>query len=279
MVLSISLEKLASQVKYGETIRVNCYLCGGYHSLSITKKDGHTLWHCFKAKCSATGRHPLILTHDELVSTVSKQHTARNALEPFLNVVSPFRLPTYWIEGIASKKCFQTLLNGNAWESYQKGLYRTAYDPRQDRLVFLVRNHAGTIVGAIGKSLSGQKPKVYNYPESANIPFMCGKGKTAVLVEDCLSACSIGRLEEYTGIALLGTEIKKEYLYTILLEFKEIVVALDKDALHKSLKVRNIVNQYRDNTKIWKLNKDLKELDKASLIEFVLSTSNNKIII
>ncbi len=168
------------------------------------------------------------------------------------------------------------LLNANALEAYEQGLFKVAYDPRLDKLMYLIYED-GELCGAVGRALGNQKPKVYNYPDSLPIPFTCGKGETAVLVEDCASACSIARFKQFTGLALLGTHLTSEYLFHIVANYTNIVIALDPDAYSKSFKLRESINYYTENVLIWQLRKDLKNMDRQEIQEFI-QESNTPII-
>lgn len=260
----MSIDYLCQQVAPGTSDRFDCPACGGKNSLVINKFLGRGYYKCWKASCKLRKSFAMKMSNSEL-----KTH-----LEAQTEEVAPFVLPMYWVRGIASRKCFQMLLNGNALETYTNSMFKIAYDPRLDRLCFLITDEQDRIVGATGRACSGQLPKAWNYPGSAKVPFTCGTGSMAVLVEDALSACSIARFPEYTGIAMMGTELKVDYLQYLKKKFKTIVIAHDKDALIKSIRLRFHVKFHMNEVVIWKLNKDLKNMNKQDIVLF-LSNSNN----
>ncbi len=261
---------------YGTSQRWDCPSCGGKNTLSITKERGEVRYNCFKYGngCSIRGSRLLQMTTTEIQNELA----LRTSLEGRTEVKREFRLPDYCIPGIASKKAFQMLLNRNALEAYEQGMFKVAYDPRLDRLMYLIQDNDGKVCGAVGRALNYQKPKVYNYPHSKQIPFTCGKGQAVILVEDCASACSIARFKEYTGLALLGTEISSEYLFYIVANYTNIIIALDPDAYSKSFKLRERINYYTKNVLIWQLRKDLKNMTRQEIQELIQESKTPIII-
>ena len=232
----MSIGHLFDLVDYGTNKRFDCPMCRGINTLSITKEQGKVKYNCFKNSCELHrgGSRVVNMTQGELRDKLM----SKTSLEGRTAAKEAFRLPDYWIRGFGSKKAFQMLLNANALESYELGFFNLAYDPKQDRMVYLVRDENKRVVGAVGRALGTVKPKVINYPGSAKIPFTCGKGSNVVLVEDCASACSIGRFKEFTGLAMLGTNLKPEYLFYAIMNYSSIVIALDPDAYAKSFKLQ-----------------------------------------
>ena len=91
---------------------------------------------------------------------------------------------------------------------------RLMYDVKQDRIVFLIEEN-GEVVGAVGRALAEDiVPKWYKY-NSCHLPFVAGTNKyIGVVVEDCVSACKVA-LANLTGIAIMGTSLKEEYVSPI----------------------------------------------------------------
>ena len=103
----MNIATLFDSVPYGTSKRFDCPLCKGKGTLSITKEQGKVKYHCFKARCTLRGSRYALMTNAE-----GKQMIAsRNALEARTDVKAPFAIPDYWVMGLASKKCFQMLLN------------------------------------------------------------------------------------------------------------------------------------------------------------------------
>jgi len=97
---------------------------------------------------------------------------------------------------------------------------------------------------------------------SKTYPFICGDSDTAVLVEDCASACAVS--EVYTGVALMGTSLPDSYIPVLKKKFKKVIVALDRDATTKSFDISNQLRYYMD-TEVKILEDDLKYFDKQQI--------------
>jgi hypothetical protein len=129
------------------------------------------------------------------------------------------------------------------------------YDVKEHRVVFPVV-HNGVTVDATGRSLGKRIPKWKRYGKS-DLPYAAGRGKTAVVVEDCVSAAIVGDGGVYVGVAVLGTSLSnghKKYLS----QFSTAIIALDPDALPKTLQFARELRQYVDTIKILYLRDDLK---------------------
>jgi len=129
------------------------------------------------------------------------------------------------------------------------------YDVKEHRVVFPVI-HNGVTVDATGRSLGKRLPKWKRYGKSS-LPYVSGRGKTAVVVEDCISAAVVGDSDGCVGVAVLGTSLSnahKEYLS----QFSTAVIALDPDALPKTLQFAKELRGYVDNVKVLRLTDDLK---------------------
>jgi hypothetical protein len=97
------------------------------------------------------------------------------------------------------------------------------------------------------------------------LPYAYGYGKTGVVVEDCVSAAIVGATGSsgcsesgvYVGVAVLGTslsEAHKQYLS----RFTTVVIALDPDALPKTLQFAKELRGYVNHVKVLRLTDDLK---------------------
>ena len=120
----------------------------------------------------------------------------------------------------------------------------------------------GRIVGAIGRSLEKRLPKWKKYGKSG-LPFTFGTGDVAVVGEDCLSALAVGG-GVCGGVAVLGTTLTdkhREYLS----QFSTAIIALDPDALPKTLNVAKEMRGYVKNVRVLRLNDDLKYQNKTDI--------------
>ena len=137
------------------------------------------------------------------------------------------------------------------------------YDVREHRVVFPVV-HNNIMVDATGRALGKKLPKWKRYGKNP-LPYVYGHGKTGVVVEDCVSAAIVGATgssgcsesEVYVGVAVLGTslsEAHKQYLAHL----KTVIIALDPDALPKTLQFAKELRGYVENVKVLRLTDDLK---------------------
>lgn len=256
MKLPFYLETLIASVSHNDSARYNCPLCHGTNTLGITKENGKVKWHCFKASCN------LKSGNSKYSRNISELKTS---LEPRTAVKPDFKIPDYLIYGLGSKKTLQMLTKGNCLDVYRQGLFDVAYDPVQDRVCFVIKKD-NKIVGLIGKSCHKSAiPKVLNYGGGDNTtPFICGYTDTLVLVEDGLSAASVARIPQLSGLALLGSSLKVEYIPTIR-TYKRVIVALDRDARKKALAIKRKLCYYHSNVSIWLLETDIKDQDDTTL--------------
>jgi hypothetical protein len=106
------------------------------------------------------------------------------------------------------------------------------YDIREERIVFPVRE-GGKLVDAVGRGAhTGVIPKWKRYG-TARTAYVVGDADIAVVVEDCISAAVVDTLGG-TGFALLGTALLEEHKQ-LLAKYRKVVVALDPDAMSKTL--------------------------------------------
>jgi hypothetical protein len=96
-----------------------------------------------------------------------------------------------------------------------------------------------------------------------------GDSKTAVVVEDVASACSVSRVEGVCGYALLGTNITAP-IKSRLRHFSCVIIILDKDASSKALRIAKSLQSHL-NVKVKLTNEDLKWLN-VKEIETTLCT-------
>lgn len=232
--------------------RANCPYCGSGNSLSINKVDGEYRFKCFDANCDVYGNYNTGYSIAEVKAKLS--NTVEN---------KPFTLPDYFVKGIANDSCYEYLLRYFCLGAVVGGHAKIAYDPKENRIVFLV--YEGNMLrGAVGRALKGNiKPKSKIYQGSSTYPFICGSGKTLVIVEDCASACAVTRLPEYSGMALLGTYLKPEYI-PVITQYKNVIICLDSDANQKSLTINKLLKYYT-NSRVQMIPKDIKNMTEEEL--------------
>ena len=128
------------------------------------------------------------------------------------------------------------------------------YDVKDKRVVFPVE-HNDYIVDAVGRSVTKLLPKWKRYGKS-NLPFVHGCGRVAVVVEDCVSASVVGS-DVLVGVAVLGTSLAESHK-KYLSQFSTAIIALDPDALPKTLSFAKELRAYVKDIKIIRLTDDLK---------------------
>jgi hypothetical protein len=176
-----------------------------------------------------------------------------------LNEAENWEVPSYWVDGIGNNACLEYMKDKHMMPAYEAGLFRPMYDPAERRFVFPIRDEWGKAVAAVGRALDPKvKPKALNYNKSYSTPFMCGKGEVGVLVEDCASAVAASRDPKVTGVALLGTTLRNDFILS-LTKFKEVCIALDKDAYSKSFKIKRHLTTYLKNVTVLRLDADIKD--------------------
>ena len=129
------------------------------------------------------------------------------------------------------------------------------YDVKDDRIVFPVV-HEGKIVDGTGRAIGKRLPKWKKYGKSG-LPYSYGCGKVAVVVEDCVSAAVVGGIESFVGVALLGTSLQESHK-GYLAQFSTAVIALDPDALPKTMVMAKELRGHVNDVRVLRLNDDLK---------------------
>ncbi len=229
-------------VSDGETQRMDCPVCRGKNTFSITNNMGDLVCNCYKVSCTVSGSTRVGMSIDDIKARFKKIDTVDDI---------DFELPEYVIQrsgGLYMNRwCDRWGLNAD-----KLGLM---YDVKEDRVVFPVV-HDGKIVDATGRSLGKRIPKWKRYGNSG-LPYVHGCGKVAVVVEDCVSAAVVGDWSSYVGVALLGTSLQDSHR-SYLSQFSTALIALDPDALTKSLQMAKELRGYVSDVRPVKLEDDIK---------------------
>lgn len=224
----------------GETRRMTCPSCNSKNTFTVTNNMGSIVWNCYKASCSVSGGTRTTLTAEDIRKSLGfvaeETHT------------TTFTRPEWFVRDYSKLSGFC-----DKWEldAQQLGLM---YDVKEHRVVFPVV-HNGVTVDATGRSLGNRIPKWKRYGKSV-LPYSFGRGRTAVVVEDCISAAVVGS-GVCVGVAVLGTSLSnghKEYLS----QFSTTIIALDPDALPKTLQFAKELRGYVDTVKVLRLTDDIK---------------------
>jgi len=241
-------------VAAGETKRMNCPVCKGDRTFSITNDMGNLVWNCYKVSCTVSGGTRVPLS----ISDVQKR------LNPVSDTTEhKFELPAYVVPHRNKRAVVKWCAEWGIHED-EHGLM---YDVKEDRVVFPVV-HDGKLVDATGRTLTKRIPKWKRYGNSG-LPYVSGHGKVAVVVEDCVSATIVG-YGSFVGVALLGTSLSDTHK-RYLTQFSTAVIALDPDALVKSIQMVKELRGYVDNVRLLKLEDDIKyrnptDMDKLDAI-------------
>ena len=228
-------------VSDGETQRMDCPVCKGKNTFSITNNMGDLVWNCYKVSCTVSGSTRVGMSIDDIKARFKKIETVDDI---------EFELPEYVVSrsgGVYMDRwCAKWGLNAE-----ELGLM---YDVKEDRVVFPVV-HDGKIVDATGRTLGKRIPKWKRYGNSG-LPYTYGCGKVAVVVEDCVSAAIVG-YGSFVGVALLGTSLQDSHR-RYLAQFSTAIIALDPDALKKTLQMAKELRGHVSDVRVLKLVDDIK---------------------
>ena len=210
----------------GESRRLNCPVCKSYKTFTATNNMGSLLWNCYKASCSVGGSVRVKLSVDD----IRRMKSVRAEPDPFV-------LPEYIVPHDDRRDVVEF---ADQW----------GFD--EDHLMYDVKDHRAVFVCSLGRRL----PKWKRYGNSG-LPFTHGCGNVAVVVEDCVSAVVVGECKSFVGVARLGTSLSESHK-GYLAQFSTAVMALDPDALPKTLQYAKELRGYVQNVKVLRLDYDLK---------------------
>ncbi len=225
-------------VKEGESINIDCPKCNGVKKFSVSNQDGLILYNCYRASCDVKGSY---LTN-MLTETIKQRLQGESEGQPH----EKFEMPEYITDG------------DNAYVQRFKSRWNIKidllYDVKDKRAVFPIYRN-GRLVDAIGRALYDAHPKWYKYGKMGKYYSHCINPckKIAVVVEDCVSATIIGEnFLGVTGVALLGTNLLREHKECLDV-FEKVIVALDPDALGKTIEYTKELKSYCDPSEVYAL--------------------------
>ncbi len=225
----------------GETKRMTCPNCKSKNTFTVTNNMGSIVWNCYKASCPVSGGIRTSLTAEDIRKSLGSVAEETH--------VSTFSKPEWLVRDYKKLTGFC-----DEWELDPQEL-GLLYDVKEHRVVFPVV-HGGATVDATGRALGKRLPKWKRYGNSP-LPYFYGCGKTAVVVEDCISAAVIGDGGVYVGVAVLGTSLSEGHK-RYLSQFSTVIIALDPDALQKTLLFARELRTYVPTVKVMYLRDDLK---------------------
>ena len=251
----------------GDTVRGDCPDCGGKNTFTANKSGGAVLYNCYKLGCKISGVHTVGMTAADIQARM--QEVEQDKPKP---KVEAMELPEYVTRSnspIGSSK-----LNAfrDKWDLHDQGLM---YDIKDRRAVFPIFIN-GVMIDAVGRALAGvevdagTQPKWLRYTGKADY-YLAGTGNTVVVVEDVISAITVAKLG-FTGMAILGTSLSVAHMEQ-LGNYSQVIVALDPDAAHKTLRFRQEIEAWTGvGTIALRLDDDIKyrvESDIEQLKEFL----------
>jgi len=214
MTYSEQLEIIKSiPIKEGERRIITCPICYGSKKMSVSKRDGQLMWNCFRASCNAKGIYSGRRNLQSIKNYLSNTSAEKNAGRP---------LPEITTSVENHQPAIDYLKSVNSFYAYTNKLIKVRYVPSENRVLFIQGD------GAVGRLLSVYGPKWVSYG-MLECGVSVGTGNTVVLVEDIPSACSVSRLDDHVGLALLGTKISQNISAT-LCNYNYIYIVLDRDA-------------------------------------------------
>lgn len=240
----------------GETKRMTCPKCNGRNTFTITNNMGSIIWNCYKAGCGTSGGTRTQLSADDIRKSLGSVAEETHAVS--------FSKPDYLVRDHLKIRDFCV-----KWDLDPKVL-GLMYDVKEHRVVFPVI-HDGVMVDATGRALGNRIPKWKRYGKN-RLPYAHGCGKTAVVVEDCVSAAAIGS-DVFVGVAVLGTSLTDAHK-TYLSQFSTIIIALDPDALPKTLQFARELRGYVSTIKVLRINDDLKYRDPTDILSLTTLGDN-----
>ena len=238
----------------GETLRDECPRCRKDNTFTATNMGSYILYNCYHADCNLSGKI------QEGVSKSSFKTSKAPVVKEEFNVNNHF-----FVDINRDERAIKYLKSTNSLDAHLENRITVVYDLKQDRVTFLISKDK-QVVDACGRKLGKYGSKWHRYG-STKLPFIVqGKQnpKTAVVVEDCSSACAVSCM--YSGVALLGTHLTDQSLECIK-EFDSAIVCLDKDASTKSIKIAQQIKPFMP-VRIKILETDLKNLSPEKTVEF-----------
>lgn len=225
----------------GHTKRMNCPSCNGYNTFTVTNNMGSLVWNCYKASCKVSGGTRVRMTMDDI-------RKGFDGAEAFASQET-FSMPEYIVP--ANFDVAEWAMELYGLDVDEVGIM---YDVKEHRAVFPIV-HDNKVVDATGRALGKRLPKWKRYGKSG-LPYSHGCGNVAVVVEDCVSAAVVGN-DVWRGVAVLGTSLQESHK-KYLAQFSTAIIALDPDALPKTLAIAKELRGHVNDVRVLRLTDDLK---------------------
>ncbi len=210
----------------GDTVRGDCPDCAGRNTFTASKTGGAVVYNCYKLGCKVQGIHTVGMTAADIEARM------KDVPKPDKLKLEAMNIPEHVVFNSSGLEEFK-----EKWDLWDQGLM---YDLIDNRAVFPIF-HRGVMIDAVGRALQGANPKWLRYTGKADY-FLAGTGQTVVVVEDVISAITVAKLG-FTGMAILGTSLSAAHM-SHLGDYLQVIVALDPDATHKTLKYRREIEEW-----------------------------------
>tara|TARA_R100001126_G_C4799311_1_gene135991 strand:- start:251 stop:718 length:468 start_codon:yes stop_codon:yes gene_type:complete len=137
-----------------ESIRIDCPICNGINSLSITNFGDVTKFNCFKASCNVKGTYKNDISSESFSKTYDSETTdyknsRGNSYSPQAKKV----LQRYWRGNDFPIELVNYLNNNNCLFAYQNNSADIRYDYQKNRAVFVIKNNRNEVIDAAGRSV------------------------------------------------------------------------------------------------------------------------------
>ena len=253
------------KIRDGETKRIDCPVCQGKNTFTLTRNDGRKIWNCYKASCSCNGSTRSSMSIDSIRKRIDQGIFADRKI----STRKPSReLPVVTSAVENHPLAMHYLKVNHCLVAHEDKAIQISYDPKSHRVCFYNVDTSG----AVGRSLnSDAKPKWLIFGDMTGAVIVGPTDRPAVLVEDVPSACSVYATGVYTGVALLGTNVsflQKQQLRA----FKDLTICLDNDASNKALKLGKALSSVV-KSRVVLIKEDFKYLEPASILEVLKNES------
>jgi len=224
----------ALDLRDGDTLRTDCPSCKARNTFSCYKDGRDYVYNCFKLGCNLRGAYTTDMTAAEI--KLRMERVKDNDIKELQALV----YPEYVVQPTSQHVLLHKFVD--QYDLQSEGLM---YDVKDRRAVFPIY-YNGRLLDAVGRALDGAIPKWYRY--SGNADFFTKRinpdADVVVVVEDVISAIKVAHYApSAVGFAILGTSLNVTMMRH-LGEFRKVVIALDRDATHKTL-------QYKREVELW----------------------------
>lgn len=240
----------------------DCPDCG-HHKLSVTKRDGKLLYHCWRASCGIRGT--IELTGREAFEShtpdVKEEHRYKgpiNFLHPDeADIISTrFRLSAYTVATYIRKNRDRYVLPIYTRDGMLRG-YCLRWPWAGTELIQDVN------YGGLKSALYGEHTE--RGPLQSWYKSTLGIARAVVLVEDQISAMRLAQDASVDAVALLGVSLNAEKVADIQRRGNNVVIALDADATRTAFEHARTWGAAFKSCRVTVLTKDVKDMTPEEL--------------